>query len=297
MNSRADVDSPARDAVSIATALIQLTKPGVTRLVMVTTLLGAVMARGPFDLTAAALTLIGTVLVVASANTLNMVIEHEVDGLMERTRDRPLPAGRLSRDVALGFGLVLGASGLLTLLLTVNLLTTVLGAVALASYVLLYTPMKAKSSLALYVGAVPGAMPPVLGYTGLSGELTLEACALFLVLFVWQVPHFLAISVFRRDEYAAAGLQVMSVEYGIPATRRAIVVSSALLVVTSLLPWAVGLGGSSYLVLVGGAGVAFTAWAIWGQRGRSVEKWARSVFFASLPYIVLVFALLGVTAP
>jgi protoheme IX farnesyltransferase len=297
MNTRVETTGALREAANVASALVQLTKPRVTRLVLVTSWLGAVLAPGSLDTFATLLTLLGTVLVVASANTLNMFLEHEVDGLMERTRDRPLPAGRLSRDVALGFGLAMGVAGLLVLLLMVNPLTALLAAVSLATYVLLYTPMKAKTSLALYVGAVPGAMPPVLGYTGLSGELTMEATALFALLFVWQVPHFLAITVFRREDYRLAGLQVMSVEYGLTSTRRAISMTSFALLLTSLAPWAAGLGGTWYLAVALISGTAFTAWATVGHRGRDIDRWARSVFFASMPYLVVLFTLLGLSAP
>jgi protoheme IX farnesyltransferase len=242
------------------------------------------------------LTLLGTVLVVASANALNMVLEQEVDGRMQRTKDRPLPSGRLTRDVALPFGVALGVLGLLILYFFVNPLTTLLGAVSLFTYVLWYTPLKAKSSLALYVGAVPGAMPPVLGYTGVSGHLNFQAIALFLLMFVWQVPHFLAITIFRRDDYAAAGLQVMSVEQGIARTRVAIVISAFLAALTSLVPAWAGLGGSVYPWVAVISGAAFAFWAWFGQSGRAVEVWARTVFFASLPYIVLLFTVLAVCA-
>lgn len=298
MNTRVEAPSRAfREPTAVIGSLVQLTKPGVTRLVIVTTWFGAVLAEGALELWTTLFTLLGTVLVVASANALNMYLEHDVDGLMERTRNRPLPAGRISRDVALSFGLALGVAGLLVLFLGVNLLTTVLAAFSLFTYVLLYTPMKARSSIALYVGAVPGAMPPVLGYTGLAGELTAHAYAAFALLFVWQIPHFLAITVFRKAEYGAAGLQVMSVAHGIPATVRAISISSAVLLVVSLVPWAVGLGGVTYLVSASVCGCAFTAWAIWGQSGRETERWARILFFASMPYLVVLFTVLGLTAP
>ncbi len=297
MNTRVEAPTQWRESLATLGALVQLTKPGVTRLVMVTTWFGAVLAEGPVQLSAMGLTLVGTVLVVASANVLNMVAEVETDALMTRTRTRPLPSGRLSRDVALAFGLTLGALGLLVLELGVNPLTTMLAAFSLCVYVLLYTPMKAKSSLALYVGAIPGAMPPVLGYTGLSGELTAEACAAFALLFIWQVPHFLAITVFRESEYRNAGLQVMSVEQGIAKTKWAIVVSSFVLLGVSMLPWAVGLGGTLYLGVALLCGGAFCVWTIVGQSRLSVDGWAKSVFFASMPYLVAVFTVLGLGAP
>jgi protoheme IX farnesyltransferase len=140
-------------------------------------------------------------------------------------------------------------------------------------------------------------MPPVLGYAGLSGELTWQALALFLVLFVWQVPHFLAITLFRRAEYGAAGLMVMSVQHGMVATRRAVGVTAIALWATTLLPWFVGLGGTAYLVVAMLCGAAFSYWACFGHRKRDLNQWARSVFFASLPYLVVLYALLGIDAP
>jgi heme o synthase len=295
MNTRVDAETRFGGLSPKLSALVQLTKPGVTRLVFVTTLLGAALAPGSIDRTAL-FTVLGTLLVVASANSLNMYLEYDVDALMERTRTRPLPTGALSRRTALIFGCALGLTGLVLLLTTVNGLTAFLGAFSLVTYVLFYTPMKARSSLALYVGAVPGAMPPVMGYTGLSGVLTTEAIALFLVLFVWQIPHFLAISIFRRDEYARAGLKVMSVEYSLESTERAIVWSSLVLLLVSLVPWAVGLGGTPYLIVALICGILFTGWAARGHAERTIEQWARTVFFASLPYIVALFATLALSA-
>jgi protoheme IX farnesyltransferase len=139
-------------------------------------------------------------------------------------------------------------------------------------------------------------MPPVLGYTGVHGHLTAAALAVFAVLFVWQIPHFLAITLFRHDDYRNAGLQVMSVSHGVEATRRAVVISAFVLWATTLLPTWAGLGGQTYLVGAMLSGAAFCGWTVFGQRGRSLEGWARSVFFASLPYVVVLFALLAWSA-
>jgi protoheme IX farnesyltransferase len=290
------VRSASRKTSALLGAYFQLTKPQVTRLVFVMTLLGAVLAPGKLEWSAFSWAMAGTLLVVASANALNMFLEYDVDALMERTRNRPLPAGLLTRREALVFGSALGALGLLLLQFKVNTLTALLGAFSLFLYVAIYTPMKAKSSLALYVGIIPGAMPPLMGYTGMSHELTREGLALFLVMFVWQVPHFLAITIFRRDDYARAGLQVMSVEYSIAATERAVLWSSLVLLGVTLLPWAVGLGGVLYLSVALVSGFAFCAFAAFGQRGRTVNQWARSVFFASMPYLVALYGALALGA-
>ena len=272
-------------------------------MVFATTLFGAVVAPGVMEPWLALWTVLGTLLIVASANTLNMYIEHEVDALMERTRQRPLPSGSVSREVALVFGLLLGFVGLVLLGVYANALTGALGAAALVSYVCIYTPLKAKTPWALHIGAIPGAMPPVLGYTGMAGELDLAALSLFAVLFTWQLPHFLAISVFRRSEYARAGLRVLPVVHGLERTRREIVLLTVLMVVASLAPWFVGLGSVWYLAgaLVSGAAMLVLALRspklvqLGAGGGAALEAWARKIFFASMPYLVVLFGLLGVS--
>lgn len=301
MNTRVEV-TPAppswQGARTFAGALWQLTKPRVSRMVFLTSWLGAALAPGALNWALLFFTVLGTWLIVASANTLNMYLEHEVDALMERTRSRPLPQGQISRATALAFGCILGAAGLAVLGAWVNTLTLLLGAFALFTYVLVYTPLKAKSSVALYVGAVPGAMPPVLGYCGIHGQLDAAAWALFAVLLVWQVPHFLAITVFRRDEYARAGLKVLPVTCGMNTTLLTIKLTSVLLFVTSFLPWFAGIGGVVYLCVAFVCGVLFCTWAFVGQRvggaGQSIEQWAKRLFFASMPYLVLLYGVLAI---
>jgi heme o synthase len=300
MNTRVEV-TPARASWhSVRTftgALWQLTKPRVSRMVFLTSWLGAALAPGELHWAPLFFTVLGTWLIVASANTLNMYLEYDVDALMERTRMRPLPQGLLSRPVALAFGCILGALGLAVLGACVNTLTLLLGAFALITYVLVYTPLKAKSSVALYVGAVPGAMPPVLGYCGISGYLDAAAWALFGVLLVWQIPHFLAITVFRRDEYARAGLKVLPVTSGMPTTLLTIKLTSVLLLLTTFTPWLAGLGGALYLATAVLGGLMFCTWAIAGQRlggaNQTIEQWAKRLFFASMPYLVLLYGVLA----
>jgi heme o synthase len=225
-------------------ALFEMTKPRVTRMVLITTALGGAVAPGHLNVSSLLLTLLGTSLIVAAANVLNMFLEQDSDSKMERTRERPLPTGRVSPELALGFGVVLAIAGISTLSLFVNALAGELAMMAFVSYVLVYTPLKAVSQLALYVGAVPGALPPLLGYAGQYGALSAQAWSLFWLLFAWQLPHFLAIAIFRRDDYARAGLQVMPVVSGLQATRRAIIALSCVLVLVSAAPLATGLGGT-----------------------------------------------------
>jgi protoheme IX farnesyltransferase len=285
---------------SLVRDLVALTKPRITTLVLVTEAAGARLAPGRATATTLLLSLLGTALIVGSANALNMWWERDVDGLMARTRNRPLPAGRMSPDVALAFGLALGAIGA-PLLFLVNAATGLLGLVALVSYVAVYTPLKRHSHLALLVGAVPGAIPPLLGWTTLTGSVGLGGVLLFAVLFLWQVPHFAAIATFRRDDYARAGLQVVTVQRGEAYARRAILAYTALLVASSFLFVPFGLAGHGYLTTATLLGVAFLALAVRGVRAGSHfegRRWAKAVFAFSIVYLtVLLVALLADRIP
>ena len=296
MSSSAGTATTSRDTLGVVQSLVQLTKPGVTRLVIVTTFCGALVAPGHIAPFRFLLALLGTVLVVAAANTFNMYLERDSDRAMERTRNRPLPSGRLAPEVALWFGLALALIGLPLLSLCVNALTGLLAAVALVSYVLVYTPLKRITPYALHVGAVPGAIPPLIGWAAVTGSLDRRALLLFAILFFWQLPHFLAIAIFRQREYERAGLRVMPAARGLPSTKRAIVLHSLLLLAASLLPAFMGMAGPVYLVFIGALAGAFVGWGVYGLRKEAGPRWARSLFFASLPYLVLVFGALVVSA-
>jgi protoheme IX farnesyltransferase len=240
------------------------------------------------------LSLAGTTLIVGSANALNMWWERETDAQMRRTRNRPLPAGRLSADVALFFGLALALAGA-PLLFLVNLTTGLLGLVALVTYVTIYTPLKRHTHLALLVGAVPGAMPPLLGWTTATGSIGLGGLLLFAVCFLWQLPHFAAITIFRADDYARAGLQVVSVQLGERAARQSIAIWTVLLVVASMLFVPFQIAGHLYLGAATVLGAAFLALALRGLRAGvrlDTQRWARSVFLYSLPYLPLLLCAL-----
>lgn len=275
-------------------AIWELSKPGVTRLVLVTTALGVIAAPGSFTWVDMLATVFGTGLVVAGANALNMFIERESDRKMRRTLGRPLPTGRLTPDEALAFGVLVSIFGLFTLAGFVSTAAVVLATVALLSYVLVYTPLKRISSVALYVGAVPGALPPAIGYAALTGTVDGAGLSLFLILFVWQLPHFLAITLFRADEYARAGLQVLPNERGVRFTRWVALLLSVLLLVVTLLPvWTLE-AGATYAVIAAVSGTLYVAWSARGLLPDADEKWARSFFFASMPHLVLVMAALVV---
>jgi heme o synthase len=277
--------------------LIALTKPRITLLVLVTGAAGACLAPGHVGARALLLSLVGTALIVGSANALNMWWERDVDALMARTRNRPLPAGRMSADVALAFGLGLGVVSA-PMLFLVNVTTGVLGLTALVSYVVVYTPLKRHTYLALLVGAVPGAIPPLLGWSTVTGTVGLGGLLLFGVLFLWQVPHFAAITIFREQDYARAGLQVVSVQHGERGARQTIALWTVLLVATSLLFTPLGLAGSAYLGVATALGVGFLALAFRGQLagarldGAKGAKWAKKVFAYSIVYLVVLLAAL-----
>jgi protoheme IX farnesyltransferase len=288
-----------RSALGVVADVIALGKPRITLMVIVTQLGGialALHARGnsPSSLVLAT-SVVGTVLVVAGANALNMYLERDSDRLMERTKNRPLPAGRLAPEVALAFGLITSLVALPLLTFVVNPMTGLLAALALLSYVLLYTPLKRRTTLSLLIGAVPGAAPPLIGWTSVTGHIEVPGLLLFAVLFFWQVPHFLAIATFRRAEYARAGLKVLPVERGDRVTRVHVVGYLALLVAASLALLPAGVGGSIYGAAAGLLGAGIFAMGLAGFRRGSGDRWARSLFLGSLVYLTLLFAALVIS--
>jgi len=286
---------PRAGAVAVARDLVALTKPRITALVLLTEAAGICLSPGHATPRALALSILGTALVVGSANALNMWWERDVDALMTRTRRRPLPSGRLSPDLALGFGLALALVSV-PLLFCVNITTGLLGLMSLVTYVAVYTPLKRHTYLALLVGAVPGAIPPLLGWATVTGALGTGGLLLFAFLFLWQVPHFAAIAVFRADEYGRAGLQVVSVQHGERAARKMIALYTALLVATSLLFAPFGLAGRVYESLAFVSGALFVALAVRGVLPNGARfdahRWAKRVFAYSIPYLAVLLGVL-----
>ena len=287
-------------APALVRDLVALTKPRITLMVILTTGAGLWLATGragasALDPLVAAMAILGTAMVVSSANALNCWMERDLDGHMARTKNRPLPAGRLSARTALVFGLALGAVSVPLLAVTVNPLTGLLAAIALVSYVWIYTPMKQRSPKALLVGSIPGAMPPLMGWTAATGHLEAPGLVLFGILFLWQLPHFLAISVFRQNEYAKAGIKVLPSVRGNAVTKIHAVAYAGALVPVSLMLVPLGIAGSVYLGVMGVGGVLFAALCVSGLRASAVDnRWARAVFLASLVYLPLLFGALAV---
>jgi protoheme IX farnesyltransferase len=270
--------------------VMALTKPRLTLGVVITAAGGVYLAPGkiPWTLALGALFLIG--MVVAAAHTLNCYLERDADALMHRTRNRPLPAGRLHPRVALFFGLSLTLMSLPALSLLTNPLTGFLGAIALISYVLVYTPMKPKSSHALFVGAIPGAIPPLMGWTAVTGRISAPGLVLFAIMFLWQVPHFVAIAIFCKDDYARAGHRVLPLEKGDTFAVVTSLVGCALLVPVSLLPYFLEVAGPLYLGVASVLGAAFLGYCVMALRVRHLGvQFYRRLFFASLAYIMVLF--------
>ena len=276
--------------------LFALTKPRITALVLLTDAAGMWLAPGRAKPANVLVSLSGTALIVAAANTLNMWWERDVDARMVRTQNRPLPAGRLAPETALAFGLVLALVST-PMLFCVSVTTGVLGLVALLSYVAVYTPLKRHTHLALLVGAVPGAIPPLLGWSTVTGTVGLGGLLVFAVLFLWQLPHFGAISIFRAGDYRRAGLQVVSVQHGERAACQMIAVYSVLLAATSLLFTPLGLAGRLYMAVATVLDVVLLAFAFRGLKAGArfdSSRWARRLFVFSIAYLtVLLGALLA----
>jgi heme o synthase len=270
---------------SVVADVVALGKPRITFMVLVTTTAGLLLSPGAVAPSLMAATLVGVALVVAGANALNMYLERDVDALMTRTRNRPLPAGRLQPEVALAFGVACATVAVPLLAVAVNPLTAFLAALSLVLYVLAYTPLKRKSTVALVVGAVPGAMPPLLGWTAATGSLDAPGIALFLILFVWQLPHFLAISIFRVDEYTRAGLKVVPAVRGLPAAKLQIGVYSLLMVAVSLQVFRAGIGGAFYVAAALALGGGLVTLAAYGLGRNGDAKWARWYFLYTLVYL------------
>jgi protoheme IX farnesyltransferase len=287
----ASVSAPLATATAHVRDLVLLAKPRLSTLVVVTSAGGLALAPGQIGRARAILTVLGTAAVVGAANALNCYLEREIDGRMRRTRDRPLPAGRVEPFTALALGVMVPAFSLPVLALVANPLTALLAFVALVTYVVVYTPMKQRSTLALFVGAVPGAIPPLMGWTAVTGRVDPGGLALFALLFAWQLPHFLAVSLYLREDYARGGLKVFSIVHGEPRTRLAIAASTVLLVPVSLLLVPLGVAGAVYGALAAALGLGLAALAIAGL-GKEGGAWARTFFLATLVYLTVLFVAL-----
>jgi len=278
---------------SFSRDLVALTKPSIAGLSMFMTIGGYLLA-GAGDTMTTVCALLGTALIVGSANALNMAWEHETDKLMARTATRPIPAGRLSPRTGTIFGLIWGVLGLALLFGGVNTLTGVVGTTSLFLYVVVYTPLKLRSRWALIVGAVPGAAPPLIGWTAGADGLQWPGLLLFGVVFLWQIPHFLAIALYRRADYEAAGIQIWPSVRGVAATKRLALAYSTALIPCSLALVAVDAAGLFYFAVALPTGLWFWAVTVRGfAQDIRITRWARQLFIASLLYLPIIMVGLG----
>jgi protoheme IX farnesyltransferase len=260
-------------------------------LVVITTMVGFYMAaQAGIDWLLLLHTLLGTALTAAGASVLNQYVERDIDKLMPRTMDRPVPGGRVAPVEALMYGIALGAAGVVYLATTVNLLTALLGAVTLGTYVLLYTPMKRWTTLNTVIGAVPGAIPPMMGFTAAQGALSPQALAVFGILFFWQMPHFLAIAILYKDDYAKGGLKMLPVvDADLSVTSRQILLYGTALIPATLAPVQLGMTGPLYFTAAVLLGFAFLTFGVSCATTRTRTD-AKRLFFASIVYLPLLLA-------
>lgn len=272
---------------------VALAKPRLNLLVVASTLVGYAMADGEAlgPLRVAGL-LLGTGLVAGGASAFNQVAERDLDALMKRTRTRPLPDQRLQPIEGLLFGGAITLAGLLLIVASANLLAAMVALATLLSYVAIYTPLKRRSSFGTVIGAIPGALPPIIGWAAASGALPLQAWTLFVIMFLWQLPHFLAIAWMYREDYARAGFPMLPVlEPDGRSTGRQAVVYAAALVPLSLAPTLMGITGEIYFAGALLLGLGFLGLTLQFARTRSVRD-ARRVFFGSITYLPLLWILM-----
>jgi protoheme IX farnesyltransferase len=288
---RGHIRARAARGFGVAADYLALAKPRLNLLVVVTSAAGYYLgAPGPVALGPMAAAAVGTALVACGAAALNQLAERDTDALMERTRTRPLPGRRIAPEEARVFGLALSAVGVALLAIEANALSALLAVATLVVYLWVYTPMKRRSPAATLVGAVPGALPPLIGWVAARNAATLGGWTLFAIVFLWQVPHFMAIAWMYRDDYARAGFPLLSViePDGHRLGRQAVMYTSALVPVT-LLPTAIGVAGWIYFAVALVLGAALLAIAARFAVSRT-DRAARQLFYASITYLPLLWA-------
>ncbi|MFT4974693.1 MAG: protoheme IX farnesyltransferase [Myxococcota bacterium] len=294
MSSLTQAAPSEQDPGRLLSDLLALTKPRLSLLVIITASGGLWLSGSATDPLTALAAVTGTTMVVAAANTLNNYLERESDKDMARTALRPLPSGRMTANTALAFGLVLTAISIPMLTFATTPLAGLLASIALLLYVLVYTPLKRRSSINTLVGAVPGALPPLIGWTAATGQLDVGGLLLFALLFLWQIPHSLAIMIYRQKEYDSAGLVMLPSEHGIEATRRQMLLYTFALLPLPLLLMHAHVSGLLTVVVGTGLGL-WWLWKAWdGFLNEGGPKWARSFFLSSLVYLCGMFAILTI---
>jgi protoheme IX farnesyltransferase len=294
--SQGGVSEPRGEELTVRERLLaylELTKPRITFLIVLTSAAGFCLgARSGVDYLTLFHAMFGIALLSSGIATLNQYMERDLDRLMRRTQMRPLPTGKLSPNEALLFGLALTATAEVYLALATNPLTALLGLTVIAGYLFCYTPLKTRSTLSTFVGAFPGAMPPLIGWTAASGHMTTGAWVLFAILFLWQFPHFLAIAWMYREDYERAGIVMLPVvEPDGRVTGQQIVAYTLMLLPVSLLPTLVGISGKVYLYGALALGLLFLYSSLRAAFSKSRQE-ARRLLLASVLYLPLLFVLM-----
>ena len=271
---------------------LALLKPRVMTLVVFTGVAGMVLAPGALHPVLAAVAVICIAVGAGASGAINMWYDRDIDAVMRRTADRPIPAGRVTPDAALGFGIVMAVGAVTVMGLAVNHLAAGLLALTIAFYVLVYTMwLKRRTPENIVIGGAAGALPPMIGWAAVSGEVGLAAGSLFLIIFLWTPPHFWALALYRSDDYRAAGVPMLPVVAGDAATRRRIVLYTLALAPAALAPWLLGVAGPVFALGAAVLSVLFVVGAARLQRDRS-ERAARQLFGFSILHLFLLFGLL-----
>jgi protoheme IX farnesyltransferase len=293
MNSSASLALGASRPARRLAEFLALTKPRVVALIVFTAVIGMFLATpGMVPLPRLVFGALGIALVAGAAAATNCLLERRKDALMARTRGRPLPRGRLHASEAAAFAVVIGGAGLAMLYTLVNPLTMWLTLATFAGYGVVYTLiLKPRTSQSIVWGGAAGAMPPVLGWTAVTGDISVDALLLFLIIFVWTPPHFWSLALYRRNDYAAAGVPMLPVTHGMAYTRREILRCTLALVVVSVMPSLNGMSGPVYLASALGLGALFIVYAVRLDR-RYSDRLARSTFRYSIVYLAALFAAL-----
>ena len=274
--------------------LVALTKPNITWMSVIVAAGGyALSTNGTFSFVHASLALLATALSVMGSGALNMYLERNIDGFMSRTKDRPLPSGRTNPFWALLVGSLFAAASLPIFWVMQATVAFWLTAASIVLYVFVYTPMKQKSPWALFVGAIPGAMPAVMGYTAREGQIDAVAITLFAIVFFWQLPHFLAIGIYRDKEYKNAGHKLFNHVMSEEGVKSMMLGTAVPLVAASLFLYTLGTASIVYAFLAATLGIWFLALCVKGFAAENINKWARRVFFGTLVHQTVLFGVLA----
>ena len=288
-----ELESLGENQHTFVSDVLEITKLRLGALVVVTIVVGVFAAPGNINFFKAIYALVLMTMVVCGATTLNCYIERDIDKLMDRTKNRALPSGRMkpSTSLVIGYGMIVVALPLIAIF--VNWPTMILSLLAAVLYLFAYTPMKLKSELALFVGAIPGAIPPVMGWTTVTGKIDAMAIILFSILFIWQIPHFLAIAIYYSKDYDAGSIKVYPNKTGFDKSKRDIFIYTIVLVLTSLAPYFIGYASVGYLNTALVLGILFTILSIFGffkDTDLKIDRWARQYFLASIIYLPILLS-------